>query len=374
MKIGILTFHKAYNYGACLQAYALQKAVEAYGCDVEIIDYITDSQKDYTALYTKRNGPKSIIKNILLLPFHKKRKLRYKRFNLFYDEEYCVSASSFAFPDELKKIQDYYDKYITGSDQIWNPTKKAEVSPVYFLSFVLNNKKKIAYAPSIGCSEEKDLAPFVKYIEEFHHISCREQRGSQILENLLHEKVPVVIDPTLLIDRQTYFDLIDKKTEKPVRTGPYLFYYSLNGFDKRRENLEILFHLSQRFHLKIISLTPEWPIQTKGIEPVLDAGPAEFLSLIKHAALVCTTSFHGTALSIALERPFYVLEAYSGNDDRKRSLLHFLNLEDRIIKSGNGVLSYCLDYENSHITDRLNELRQRSLKYLEHALFNTEDS
>ena len=39
MNIGIVTFHRALNYGAVLQAYALQKFLDSLKIDSSVVDY-----------------------------------------------------------------------------------------------------------------------------------------------------------------------------------------------------------------------------------------------------------------------------------------------------------------------------------------------
>lgn len=361
MKKGILTFHKVYNYGAVLQAYCMQEIVNTLSGDAEIIDFSMPKQKDFTSLYSTRNGLKRFVKTILLIPFHQKRFRRIKKFDQFISK-LPLSTDAYRSADELKKTNDIYDIFIVGSDQIWNVSKKAEFSDAYFLSFAKRDKKKISYAASIGTAGVDDLVTYKKLLKNFDKISCREENGSKVIEEITGNQVPTVLDPTLLVERSVLDGLAAEYKDT------YILYYSLDGFDKRKNNMDILKALSEKYGLKIKYITPEWPIHADG-EDVMDAGIEDFLGLIKNAVLVCTNSFHGTALSIKMNTPFFVLESRDSKDERKRSLLKQLDLMDRIISSSdeiNVLNSYTIDFEM--VNKKLDVLRAKSENYLKNAL------
>lgn len=364
MKIGIITFHRPHNYGAVIQAYAMQKIFKDLGYQPEIIDFMRSEQVDYTSLYSKRHGVKSIFKNALMLPFHKERKVRAEKFNCFIDEKLVKSKEIYKDETEVKAAGDIYDIYFTGSDQVWNPTKESDISTSYFLDFVKDDKKRYAYAPSIGTAEKDDLVPYKSLLERYSKISCREQRGADILSELLGKEVPVVLDPTLLVKRLRLEELVVKKKEEP-----YIFYYSLDGFDKRTRNVDILSYLKKRYGYKIKMITPEWLYHYGVGEQIGDAGIEDFLSLIYNAEFICTNSFHGTALSLAFGKPFYVLENRGGNDDRKQGLLKSLHLENRVISNieeSEKTKDYHLNYDSVNLY--LDKLRDKSLAFIRECL------
>lgn len=365
MKIGILTFHRVYNYGAVIQAYCTQKIVDNLGFSNEIIDYTIPKQKDFTDLYSKRNGIKRFVKTLLLLPFHNERVVRKKKFDLFINSM-TLSAKSYTSNQKLYETNKDYDCFLVGSDQVWNVTKKAEASDAYFLNFVEKNKKKVSYASSIGVATYDDLVKKKEYLMQFNSISCREIGGAKILSNVVGTTVKTVLDPTLLVEKK----VLQKLTLK-IDSEPYILYYSLDGFDQRNRNSDILHGLAQKFNLKIKFVTPEWPYHNYG-EDVRNAGPGDFLSLIRDAKLVCTNSFHGTALSIKLGTPFYVLETVNLKDERKRSILRQLSLEDRLLSSVEEVeriKSYDMNFNDVNL--KLEQLMETSITYLKQALCDT---
>lgn len=363
MKIAIITFHAAHNYGAVIQAYALQRFLIKHRFECDILDFRSESQIDFNALYPRRNGIKSIIKNALMLPYHSNRLVRVQRFDAFLREELRLTEKTLSTAKELEVFADRYDFFISGSDQVWNVRKKADVSTAYFLDFVKDNRKKVAYAVSLGNSTEADLMPYMPLIEDYKAISTREKSAAEILERIIGASIRTVLDPTLLVDPTEYDRIL--KPEEDEAAGDYIFYYSLDGYDKRKNNVEELQILSRRLRKRVLVCTPEWPKRETGFRNVIDAGPMEFLSLIKHAFLVCTNSFHGTALSIAFHKNFFVLDEFDGVDTRKVGILEQLDLMDRMIHGRDMVAAAEIrDIDYGAVDKKLNELRNDSRAFL----------
>lgn len=364
-----MTFHCAHNYGAVLQAYALQNVLIQKGHDCEIIDYRPEGLENYTALYTKRNGLKSYIKNLMLLKYDAPRRNRANKFNDFIANNLVLSKECNHNSELMSDLTTKYDLFIVGSDQVWNTKKTLEVNSTYFLDFVYDGNKKVAYAASVGNAQRVDLIGYIDLLRQFKAISCREYRGSEVIKSLLGKDIPVVLDPTLLCDIQIW-DTLQSKSNYPEYKN-YILYYSLDGYDKRKDNIEELKILSKRLNKKILLITPEWPRCISDFIDLLDVGPIDFLKLIKSADLVCTNSFHGTALSIAFNKDFYVLEEYNGTDDRKIGLLKSLGLEDRMVKGYKYVNELKIAEINYFdVCNNLNKLKKQSFSFLDN-VFNT---
>lgn len=201
MKIGILTFHRVYNYGAVIQAYCTQKIIDDLDIDNEIIDYTILKQKDFTDLYSRRNGLKRFFKTLLLIPFHSERFSRKKKFDAFINSM-RLSDKKYIENEDLSETNKIYDCFLVGSDQVWNVTKKAESSDAYFLNFADEDKIKISYASSVGIAKYDDLITKKDYLKRFNAISCRESGGAEILSSIIDDKVSTVLDPTLLVDKK----------------------------------------------------------------------------------------------------------------------------------------------------------------------------
>lgn len=363
-KIGILTFHKVYNYGAAIQAYALQSFLENSGYAVEIIDFIKIKQKDYTNVISIHNGLKRFLKTIMLFTVLKERIGRKKRFDDFFERQLIISNQRYLNENSLIKANEKYDTFIVGSDQVWNTRKESDFSSAYLLDFVQDEKKKIAYAPSIGIADKKDLMIYKELLQRFDVLSCREVGGARILQEITGKEVKSVLDPTLLVSRES----LEALTRK-IHNEPYILYYSLDGYDKKKRNMDILEYLRDRYSLEVRIITPEWPFHKNYGKDVRNAGPKEFLSLIKYASLVCTNSFHGTALSLKFEKPLYVLEDKGIKDERKRSILKQVGALDRLISCVDDLKEkdgYDMDYRT--IKDKMGLLERESRDYLINAL------
>lgn len=362
-KIGLITFHRVYNYGAVIQAYALQQVLIKEGYDCTIIDFSKKKQRDFTNVISTRNGIKRFIKTAMMLPIYTERIARKIKFDHFINHKLKLTDITYETEISIEQIKNDYDIFLIGSDQVWNVKKESDTSSVYFLSFV-SDKKRISYAPSIGVSNMENLKDFKADLEKFNHISCREKGGASELTKLLKKEVPIVLDPTLLATRDLYDDI-----SKISYENNYILYYTLDGIDKRKNNMDILCELKKKFNLELKIIAPEWPFHKEYGEDIIDAGPEEFLSLIKNATLVCTTSFHGTALSLEFEKPFYVLESCNIEDERKRSILEQVGATERIISSVEEVKlidSYKMNYDT--ISKNIDMLRESSRNYLMDAL------
>ena len=196
-KIGILTYHRAYNYGAVLQAYALQSAIQNINYNVEIIDYCCD--------YIEKIGSEKSIKNIIKFILSGRRiNQTKKKFVKFRNDKLNLSNNDFN-RDTIKEIADLYDIYIVGSDQVWN-YQGSNFDKTYFLDFVKQNTKKKSYAASFGISKipPKYEKEYIRLLNKFSDISVREKQGINIINNLLGKDCELVLDPTLLLSKKEW--------------------------------------------------------------------------------------------------------------------------------------------------------------------------
>lgn len=207
MRIGILTFHFSHNVGSALQAFALQKVISNFeynGCKVEcdIINYEKPGWlgKFNIGLYNIWRWPMFMIVRMLM-------RLRIWMFKKDFLLKYGHQTKRYS-RCQLTKLNNVYDKFVTGSDQIWN-LENPKVDETYFLDFVCDDNKKIAYAPSFGeefiCSEFKKVIS--KWLLKYNHIAVREKSGVGIVEELTGRKCQVVLDPTLLLKSEDYLKL-----------------------------------------------------------------------------------------------------------------------------------------------------------------------
>lgn len=361
MKIGILTFHRAYNYGAILQAYCLQEYLKSLGHDVYIIDYKPTFISKYKP--TLRNVIKSgsIVSSLLKLSIYPlirllvNRRQRiisrfFERYNLFpYDG-----------PDSLKSL----DAIALGSDQIWNPAiTSGSYDPIFWgVNFPC---RVFSYAAS---SKQKQLSPsdetFIKdAFLKLHRISVRESTVRDLLQPLTDKKISVVLDPTLLVDNKVLRDLVINQII-PVR--PYILIYEVSYHESCDS---FAFNLGKKYGIDVIRVaSSSVGLKYYKKNVVRNTSVQEFLSLIAGATCVVTTSFHGTSLSIALDKNFYTILTHKVEDDRMVSLLNRIGLEDHLVEAdfipSESVLESSLIFDQ----DRLKDFRRESIEYISEAL------
>jgi len=377
-KIGIITIVKTNNYGAELQAYALQKALNNLGFDAEIIDYLFYKHKDFKR--SKASTPwvnigfwkkmkeflYPINYTLKIIPYRKIQKQREKKFEAFHYQYTRFSSYTFFSINQLYESQHSYDVFMVGSDQVWNPYSNISLDP-YFLTFAPKGKRKISYASSFGISEvSTQIAPFYSdRLKQLHAISVRELQGVDLVEKLTGIKPTHVLDPTLLLSKMDWETI----SKKPINRESYILLYTLTPSDYAFKLAE---SLSQQTGWKIIRLCKEAVREDKNqaIENIIDAGPDEFLGWFIDASLIITNSFHGTAFSINFNRPFYtILPAHKKNNSRQESLLYLLKLENRMLSEGSIYPEMNNIELNFSISNQLLENeKKKSINYLINAI------
>ncbi len=360
-KVGIITFHAAHNYGSNLQAYAMQKIIDSFGIENEIINFRTDRQKDQYRPFTNRKGLKYIIKNGYFFFNYSWRKKKYLKFEKFIDEKLKKTAKEYKSLDELYVANLDYEYYISGSDQIWN-TVPVDADMAYFLPFVKKGIK-IAYAPSFGqIGNIKNKKEIAEYLNEYKYLSIREKYGQKLIKSMINKCVPVLMDPTILIKKEEWENMISDR----IIEDDYIFFYTLFA---TKEMINIVKIISKETGLKVVisNISNQYEIFS-GFEKKLESGPMEFLNYIKYAKLVCSSSFHGTVFSILLNKPFYSINGM--RDNRISTLLEMTNLTKRAItlndvKNGlNDIFNLNFVYAEKSIEQE----KQKAIKYLKEAL------
>lgn len=303
MKIGIITIHNSPNYGASLQAFALWKYITDCGHDCEIIDLHRPHQKDFVpskkykaCRYNKDSFKSKIKKQVYRLigrqPHRYLTEGARNKFDAFNSQ--IRLGRPFLSVDELYTNPPQYDVYITGSDQLWNPTQPFCIEP-YFLTFAPKGKKKISYASSIGITEltDKEKELFKNSLFQYDAISVREMQAKQLLQNLISMEITQVADPTFLLPIETWESI----SIKPNVSEKYLLLFTL-GFNKLL--LEYAIRLGNQSGLRVVYLTAVQPEDNGQYKAVVDAGPREWIGYIANAEMVITDSFHGTVFSILM--------------------------------------------------------------------------
>lgn len=371
MKVGIITFHGSHNHGSVLQAYATQRTVDEFGCESEIINFRMESQKRYYSLYPRGYGIRMLGQDFLMLPFHRKRARKAKKFEDFIGKM-RLSGLEMRDRDELQSVVDRYDVYLTGSDQIWSNRipelvgAKEDFTGVYFFDFADNEKPRIAYASSVGESTYEELIGKKKWLEKFSAISTREQYGVDLLKRIIDKDVELVLDPTFLLNKNQWGEMAGR--ERLIKE-PYIFLYTLHGLKHGMKWGKALTEFGKKKGLKVVAVSPFFPITAAGAHNVMDAGPLDFLNLIKNAELVFTDSFHGTAFSINMNKPFFSYVGKNTGDNRKLGIMRQFGLEGRALESFDEIgqkIEYGLDYVNYN--KLIDGARRKSREWLQNAL------
>lgn len=342
MKIGIITFHWATNYGAILQAYCLQEYLQSQGHNVEIINY-KPKQYDFSWLRILSHPRmwRYIIKYIL---DHKKEKMLAE-----FRCRYLKMTERYYTDNELLILATRYNVIFTGSDQILNPYfatrgENGNTTSAYYLGFVSEECKRIGYAVSFGCTTYPDEARTLvePWIKNFDAISVRENTGMDILEELNFRGFKQVVpDPTILFGKQLYSKL---GVEIPLEKDKYTCVYML------RKRVYI--------HGDVVYIDEtHTPLSMKS-----------WLSAISHAKRLITNSYHGMIMAILSHVPFVVL-AESGNgagmNDRFITLLSAIGLEDRVVTSIDEVNSkFMCDIDFNKVDKRLALYQQVGVEYI----------
>ena len=354
-----------------MQCLGLQMFLASQGYKAEIIDY---SSNGYTEL-RRTNIVKSLVLRInrfLDHPVHfLKVKLNAKhisrekdkealskrniKFEAFRNRHYVLSQNKYLVYSDLRNSPPKYDVYICGSDQIWNPFF-CDMDDSYFLSFS-DKDKRMAYAPSFGVSSLPAYAKkeYTRRLKTFRLLSIREKTGALIINKLIHEDVPVVIDPTFLID-STQWNEIANESDLGIK-GEYILTYFI-GIDSYIEKYIKNLKRSMPSY-KIINL----------VFDKTEYGPADFLKLIRDAKFVFTNSFHGLAFCINFQVPFAVgktLKDYGAGSafSRIEDILNQLGLQNRIVDLEKEIDTSWLDFSFDDAFEKLNILVDYSKKYL----------
>lgn len=341
MKIGILTFHYAHNYGAMLQAYALTTFLQTKGFDVEIIDYrlhyIYRNHEKYNIigyykwLHENNNAIISVLKVIKSYRKHRNKDTKWYNFEKFMNNTLHKSPRIFN-----EKELDKYDYIICGSDQIWNAKLTNGYNNIYWGIEINKNIPLISYAASNGSSsfETSSSNKLKESLKRFKAISIREQSLCEWINKNLDITATTVIDPVFLLSPLEWRKTIPISIQTKQEKSPYLLVYA---FQEDLKIYDIAINIAKQKGLKIIRLCYN---KRKDLPNIIiqdnTCGPLEFISYVSNASYICTTSFHGVAFAILFNRPFYAISP-SKYSERVTAILEKFELTDRLITNINEI-------------------------------------
>lgn len=388
MKIGIVTYVKCDNYGAELQAFALQWKLNSLGYDAEVINLEKrniDMKRNPDVILgavkqrLKNEGFKAIVSIFRKMMETKKRigdenafkeinEKKHLLFEKFFEEKVRHSAKYYTL-DEISSTTDLkYDVYIAGSDQIWNYIHTDRLD-VYFLMFANKfNAKKISYAASVSIYDipKKWRSAYKTYFENIDKISVRELHGADLVKKYSSKTAEVVLDPTFLLSKDDW----QREVAKDMNIdGGYLLIYTLSGSPHIRKMAQ---DIASRLHLKVVNIKSGYSEEPEdGTIHLYEIGPAEWVGLCAKAKYIVTDSFHGTAFSINFNVPFTTLvNPNSMMNSRVLSILKITNLEDRIVYDtlDGDLHPKSINVDFKECNKILEEWKRKSLKFLQDAL------
>lgn len=353
MRVGILTQHFYRNYGGILQNWALQQVMLKLGHEPLTFEHDTCySRKRWLMRIARHLVCKRTLKNIPEYPY--KGRIGHKPF-IDFITNHINSETVHVFSTNIEKKY-CIDAFIVGSDQVWRPAFNLGRLYNMYLDFVSDSTKKIAYAASFGVSNWEysnvQTEKCKELVHRFNAISVREDSGIILCRDYLGIDAQLVLDPTLLLDRNDYERLINGIPKR----GKYVFVYAL--------------HLNDN----IINISNQKAKELKTAVKTILSGKMmrkednleNWIASFRDASYVVTDSFHGMVFSIIFNKPFLIIKNESGGTARYYSLLKQLELEDRIVEDINFLPTRTINWEI--VNEKRMCLKESSCNFLKTAL------
>ena len=366
-----MTWFHYRNYGTALQVSAICKYLRDKGHIVEVINYLPQRKGDSNVSSYKlidiinKQRKRAFRKSLNHKPEKRGPIIHSNEMELLY-EKYLQERITFTAPcnetTELQNLNAEFDVFVCGSDQIWAPNI---FDPHYFLDFVSDTEKMIAYAPSIGLFgiEDKYVAEKMRnLIGRFRYLSIREKQGAEIIYKKMRKEAVITVDPTLLLTGEEWYRYGEIKR---LNQDPYVIVYLLGG---KESHYEIAYAIAKQReqNIKIIPVFEKDLLKEGAIKESI--GPSEFLSWIYGAEYVITDSFHGTVFSVIFHKNFSVIERFDrssqiNQNSRIYNILEMTKLVERLIPY-NGSYHPIGNIDYSEVEIAINKYRIHSQNFL----------
>ena len=354
MKIALLTFQDTNNFGSVLQTYGLYQAIKDLGEECEILDYQCPSlikrerNNDYG--FHQKKSLKSFLLHLYETPI---RKIKYRNLRKFLEAHAKLSHKY--YPETIKSADSQYDSFLIGSDIVWG-WDIIDGDTTFFLSFVADKSKKIAFSPSVGNPWPPEVKEIIKpLLNDFRYIATRENDASIWVSELTNTEVPVVCDPTTLITADRWRQYLSNKINYGKR---YVLVYFMT-----EQSLKMAKKISEEKNIEcwVIANGPGVGRWYKSIHPT---SVEEFLELIDKAEYVLTGSYHGLLFSLYFNRPFLFYNR--AHKSRMNTLASYYGIVDRDGTSADVDIDRKIDW--NYINHRLEEYRNYSMRCLNDSL------
>ena len=359
IKTATITFQNTNNFGAALQCYALQNVIKQIGAENEVLNYTSPFlNKSYKLSVMKEKG---FVRYILGMAYALLRAPRNKAFIRFRKK---LSLSKELDKENIHTIQDNYDLFISGSDQVWNGSLVG-YDDTYFLGFVKDKRKKASYAASFGFLNIPDnlKAKYRELLGTYQYYNVRETSGVSIIKDLLGVDANLTVDPTLLLGRENW----EKIMVLPKEKNKYILVYQISPSSKL---IEVVKKLKATTGYKVVAVPfimgPYFAYTPK---PTL--GPAEWLGLFANASYVVTDSFHGTAFSMIFNKNVWC--CVPKTESRINGFLNLVGVPDRLLYPDTtipGDLEKPIDFGQTN--DVLSNIRKNGMEILKHMIYDRE--
>lgn len=364
-KAAVITRHAVSNYGSVLQSYALQKAIYSLGYECEIIDYIREDEhyKNIAdTLVRKSSWNKNPITRLIYKAIQAPEYIYMGRaFEKYRNNLIKTTEIRYSSLEELKNNPPNADIYCTGSDQVWGAIGKDETDGAYFLEFAPKGKKKIAYAASFGKTDinSGNLNRIKEWLDDYDYITVRENSAVELVNHLGVNGVSQVLDPTLLLNKNQWSELIKKEIP-----GEYILLYQLHSNPEMDSYAK---RFAKKSNMKLLRLTPLFHRLFKSGKAVYLPDISEFLSYIKNAKYVITDSFHATAFAINFNTPF--IDILPGETKtRNQSILELTKLTCQILNDYNDFSFINKNIDFNYANEKISLQRKESMKLLKQIL------
>ena len=368
MRIGIITMHKVRNFGSALQAYGLQFAIEKMGYEVTIIDYKYPNELSSAGKKIRwQTKLRNFLDDIGLLKYLNPEVMYFQE---FYKKYHLTKR--YNNPQELVSNPPLFDVYMTGSDQVWNP-KHTNTDLSFLLNFVPKNRRKIAYAASFACKKlDKQVAEkYIPYLKDYDSVGIREYNGKLLYEALTGLNAEVVIDPSLLLTKKDWENVVAPYNNQWKNQDYILVYFLSYAYNPFPYAFDLVRSVAQKLGKKIICLclepnVAEYKCNIPNSEIVRKVGPIQFLQLFLGASFVITTSFHGTAFASNFGKALLSVVNPDSDDDRQSSFLKNIGRDESIWKCGSPLDRIPL--EQHFMISKLEQFRAKSYSFLKNSL------
>lgn len=341
-KIGIVTITSArsnsFNYGNILQNYALTEYLKGLGLDVETVYYASTvpeftlmkqhEKKSYSGFWQMLDDAYRVTsRRIFKRTLEKKSERRSALFCDFINKYISYTDEIYTKTSDLIKLNERYDYFIVGSDQVWNPYYEG-ANEFYYLGFA-DRAKRLTYAPSFGVGNiPKEMIDKMRiWIEQIPEVTIREEEGRELLSSVFNVKSTLVVDPVFLLSKDQW-----QQVAEPAKMKEKYFAVYILG-KKTVETKRYIRKLEKRYGIKSIDL------YTKDDPNSLFCGPAEFIGLIADAEFVLTDSFHGAAFALIFEHPVVIVDRNASNkkstyrmSGRIENILKLAGVKDRNVQ------------------------------------------